>query len=264
MGGNLVLKLLGEWGGQVPPQVKAGVGISPGHGSGALGRCAAQSRQSRLRVEISPRAASTDASQIRALSRALRPTAPARRAQLARIRRPDYGALLRLSRAPTTITPARRRRGCWTASPCRHWSCMPKTIPSSACCLRPVPEAVGESQHHLHRNRTWRPLRLPRGAEWVRRPLGGAPSHRFHRERRARDTACNRSPPDWGGSLNATNYNSRPRLKLCAGRVMRTSADLQRSMARYKNGAAAAAPYKVQAANHRFLSSAFSMTSRAT
>ncbi len=29
MGGNMVLKLLGEWGDQVPPQVKAGVGISP-------------------------------------------------------------------------------------------------------------------------------------------------------------------------------------------------------------------------------------------
>ncbi|HUI85243.1 MAG TPA: alpha/beta fold hydrolase [Candidatus Binatia bacterium] len=29
MGGNLVLKLLGEWGSQAPPQVKAGVGISP-------------------------------------------------------------------------------------------------------------------------------------------------------------------------------------------------------------------------------------------
>ena len=29
MGGNLVLKLLGEWGAQAPPQVKAAVGISP-------------------------------------------------------------------------------------------------------------------------------------------------------------------------------------------------------------------------------------------
>ncbi len=29
MGGNMVLKLLGEWGDQVPPQVKAAVGISP-------------------------------------------------------------------------------------------------------------------------------------------------------------------------------------------------------------------------------------------
>jgi len=29
MGGNLVLKLLGEWGEQVPPEVKAGVGVSP-------------------------------------------------------------------------------------------------------------------------------------------------------------------------------------------------------------------------------------------
>jgi len=29
MGGNMVLKLLGEWGHQPPPQVKAGVGISP-------------------------------------------------------------------------------------------------------------------------------------------------------------------------------------------------------------------------------------------
>jgi predicted alpha/beta-fold hydrolase len=29
MGGNLVLKLLGEWGGQAPSQVKAGIGISP-------------------------------------------------------------------------------------------------------------------------------------------------------------------------------------------------------------------------------------------
>jgi uncharacterized protein len=29
MGGNLVLKLLGEWGNQAPPQVKAGVGVSP-------------------------------------------------------------------------------------------------------------------------------------------------------------------------------------------------------------------------------------------
>lgn len=29
MGGNLVLKLLGEWGDQAPPQVKAGVGVSP-------------------------------------------------------------------------------------------------------------------------------------------------------------------------------------------------------------------------------------------
>ncbi len=29
MGGNLVLKLLGEWGAQTPPQVKAGVGVSP-------------------------------------------------------------------------------------------------------------------------------------------------------------------------------------------------------------------------------------------
>jgi len=29
MGGNMVLKLLGEWGDRVPPQVKAGVGISP-------------------------------------------------------------------------------------------------------------------------------------------------------------------------------------------------------------------------------------------
>ena len=29
MGGNLVLKLLGEWGSDAPPQVKAGVGISP-------------------------------------------------------------------------------------------------------------------------------------------------------------------------------------------------------------------------------------------
>ena len=29
MGGNLVLKLLGEWGEQAPPQVKAGVGVSP-------------------------------------------------------------------------------------------------------------------------------------------------------------------------------------------------------------------------------------------
>ena len=29
MGGNLVLKLLGEWGHDVPPQVKAGVGVSP-------------------------------------------------------------------------------------------------------------------------------------------------------------------------------------------------------------------------------------------
>ncbi len=29
MGGNLVLKLLGEWGGEAPPQVKAGVGVSP-------------------------------------------------------------------------------------------------------------------------------------------------------------------------------------------------------------------------------------------
>ncbi len=29
MGGNLVLKLLGEWGSDAPPQVKAGVGVSP-------------------------------------------------------------------------------------------------------------------------------------------------------------------------------------------------------------------------------------------
>src|SRR5208283_6164787 len=29
MGGNLVLKLLGEWGAQAPPQVKAGIGVSP-------------------------------------------------------------------------------------------------------------------------------------------------------------------------------------------------------------------------------------------
>ena len=29
MGGNLVLKLLGEWGAGAPPQVKAGVGVSP-------------------------------------------------------------------------------------------------------------------------------------------------------------------------------------------------------------------------------------------
>ena len=29
MGGNLVLKLLGEWGEDAPPQVKAGVGVSP-------------------------------------------------------------------------------------------------------------------------------------------------------------------------------------------------------------------------------------------
>jgi uncharacterized protein len=29
MGGNLVLKLLGEWGKDIPPQVKAGVGVSP-------------------------------------------------------------------------------------------------------------------------------------------------------------------------------------------------------------------------------------------
>jgi uncharacterized protein len=29
MGGNLVLKLLGEWGSNAPPQVKAGVGVSP-------------------------------------------------------------------------------------------------------------------------------------------------------------------------------------------------------------------------------------------
>ncbi len=29
MGGNLVLKMLGEWGSAVPPQVKAGVGVSP-------------------------------------------------------------------------------------------------------------------------------------------------------------------------------------------------------------------------------------------
>jgi len=29
MGGNLVLKLLGEWGGEAPPEVKAGVGVSP-------------------------------------------------------------------------------------------------------------------------------------------------------------------------------------------------------------------------------------------
>ena len=29
MGGNLVLKLLGEWGDNAPPQVKAGVGVSP-------------------------------------------------------------------------------------------------------------------------------------------------------------------------------------------------------------------------------------------
>jgi predicted alpha/beta-fold hydrolase len=29
MGGNLVLKLLGEWGTQAPPQVKAGIGVSP-------------------------------------------------------------------------------------------------------------------------------------------------------------------------------------------------------------------------------------------
>ena len=29
MGGNLVLKLLGEWGEQAPPEVKAGVGVSP-------------------------------------------------------------------------------------------------------------------------------------------------------------------------------------------------------------------------------------------
>jgi predicted alpha/beta-fold hydrolase len=29
MGGNLVLKLLGEWGTEAPPQVKAGVGVSP-------------------------------------------------------------------------------------------------------------------------------------------------------------------------------------------------------------------------------------------
>jgi uncharacterized protein len=29
MGGNLVLKLLGEWGQEAPPQVKAGVGVSP-------------------------------------------------------------------------------------------------------------------------------------------------------------------------------------------------------------------------------------------
>jgi len=29
MGGNLVLKLLGEWGGEAPPELKAGVGVSP-------------------------------------------------------------------------------------------------------------------------------------------------------------------------------------------------------------------------------------------
>ncbi len=29
MGGNLVLKLLGEWGANAPPQVKAGIGVSP-------------------------------------------------------------------------------------------------------------------------------------------------------------------------------------------------------------------------------------------
>ena len=29
MGGNLVLKLLGEWGAQAPPQIEAGIGVSP-------------------------------------------------------------------------------------------------------------------------------------------------------------------------------------------------------------------------------------------
>ncbi len=29
MGGNLVLKMLGEWGAQAPPQIKAGIGVSP-------------------------------------------------------------------------------------------------------------------------------------------------------------------------------------------------------------------------------------------
>ena len=29
MGGNLVLKLLGEWGAQAPLQIKAGIGVSP-------------------------------------------------------------------------------------------------------------------------------------------------------------------------------------------------------------------------------------------
>ena len=45
MGGNLVLKLLGEWGAQAPPQVKAGSRRLAGNGSRRLGRRATRSSQ---------------------------------------------------------------------------------------------------------------------------------------------------------------------------------------------------------------------------
>ena len=45
MGGNLVLKLAGEWGKRGPPAISSGGGGLSGDGSGRVGRCAARAGQ---------------------------------------------------------------------------------------------------------------------------------------------------------------------------------------------------------------------------
>ena len=117
MGGNLVLKLAGEWGNR-PPLVRRGRGL-PGDRSGCRLRCAARAGQSRLRVAISARAdAALFAARRRCFRRFMRPGGDRAGPFAARVRRQDRGSLLRTFAMPTTTTTAPPAPAWWTASPC--------------------------------------------------------------------------------------------------------------------------------------------------
>ena len=175
MGGNMVLKMLGEWGERLRRRVKAGGGHFAGDGPGSIGRRAARCRQPHLRMEISPRPAPPHSAQSRALSRPCTTCAICvESAQPARLRRPDHRALLRFSDAQDYYLRAASSR-----------VLDPIAVPTLVIhakddpFIRILPETRGEaapqSEHHLCRDRAWRPLCVSGRRQRLRRPLGRAP-----------------------------------------------------------------------------------------
>jgi len=160
MGGNLVLKLLGEWGTDAPPQVKAGIGVSPAMDL-APSSDALHARANRiyewkfllgLRRRILRKAALyPDRYDVRYL-RGMRS-----------MRDFDDQITARYSgfRDARTTTPAPPPALFLTASPFPRWCSTPRTI-LHPCAAGNPRQAAGQFAHYIYRDRARRTLRLSR------------------------------------------------------------------------------------------------------
>ena len=110
MGGNLVLKLAGEWGREGPPQFRAVAAVCPSMDlPPPLTLCICRATASmniyfmwKLRRRLRAKA--------RLFPGSLRPVSPARREQPARFRRQDHSLLLRFSRGRRLLCALRGRQ----------------------------------------------------------------------------------------------------------------------------------------------------------